>query len=274
MARNSGGEAALVVVISDALGETAELVARAAASQFSGHAVEVRRYPHVTSEADFLGVFRRLPRTPAVVVFTVILPELRRAIEEHCAAQGIPHVDVMGPLVAKLAARLGEQPTLQPGLVHRLDAQYFKRVEAVEFAVRFDDGKDPSGVIGSDIVLLGVSRTSKTPTSLYLAHRGLKVANVPLVPEAVLSDEVFSVPPQKVIGLTINPELLLQIRTERLRSLGLGPRSKYADLGRIIEELEYADRVFRRVGCRVVDVSQKAVEETANSILEIVGGAQ
>lgn len=273
MARNSGGEAALVVVISDALGETAELVARAAASQFPGHTVEVRRYPHITTESDFLQVLGRLPRTPAVLVFTVILPALRTAIERHCAAAMIPFVDVMGPLVAELAQSLGEQPSLQPGLVHRLDAQYFRRVEAVEFAVRFDDGKDPSGIVRSDIVLLGVSRTSKTPTSLYLAHRGLKVANVPLVPEANLPDEVFSVAATKVIGLTINPEVLLQIRTERLRSLGLGPRSRYADLGRIIEELEYADRIFRRVGCRVVDVSQKAVEETANNILEIVGGA-
>lgn len=273
MARNSGGEAALVVVISDALGETAELVARAAASQFPGHTIEVRRYPHVTTEPEFLRVLGRLPRAPAVVVFTIILPELRAVIERHCAGVGIPFVDVMGPLIGELALSLGEQPTLQPGLVHRLDAQYFRRVEAVEFAVRFDDGKDPSGIVRSDIVLLGVSRTSKTPTSLYLAHRGIKVSNVPMVPEADLPDEIFSVPAAKVIGLTINPEVLLQIRTERLKSLGLGPRSHYADLGRIIEELEYADRIFRRIGCRVVDVSQKAVEETANNILEIVGGA-
>lgn len=270
---NGGKGPPLVVVVSDALGETAELVARAAVSQFPGHAVEVRRYPHITTEADFVQVLGRQPRTPEVVVFTVILPQLRAAIERHCTARGVPFVDVMGPLVAELSARLGEQPSMQPGLVHRLDAQYFRRVDAVEFAVRFDDGKDPSGIVRADIVLLGVSRTSKTPTSLYLAHRGLKVANIPLVPEADLPDEVFSVPREKVIGLTVNPEVLLQIRSERLRSLGLGPKSSYANLGRIIVELEYADKVFRRVGCRVVDVSQKAVEETAGNILEMVGGA-
>ena len=170
-----------------------------------------------------------------------------------------------------LAGRLGGTPSRQPGLVHRLDARYFRRVEAVEFAVRYDDGKDPGGILRADVVLLGVSRTSKTPTSMYLAHRQIKVANVPLVPEADLPDEIFQVSPRKIIGLTINPEILLQIRTERLKSLGLGSGSRYADLGRIIEELEYADRVYRRLGCTVVDVSQKAVEETANRILEIVG---
>ncbi len=277
MAGNSGAQAgirpALLVVISDALGETAELVAEAAASQFPGHPVEVQRFPHVTTEGDFLQVMERLLQPPAAVVYTIILPELRAAIARHLAATGVPAVDVMGPLLDGLAQRLAATPSRQPGLVHRLDARYFRRVEAVEFAVRYDDGKDPAGILRAEVVLLGISRTSKTPTSMYLAHRQIKVANVPLVPEADLPDELFQVSPRKIIGLTINPEILLQIRTERLKSLGLGSGSRYADLGRIIEELEYADRVYRRLGCSVVDVSQKAVEETANRILEIVGRA-
>ena len=275
MAGNSGADLhvrpALIVVISDALGETAELVAQAAASQFPGHPIEVRRYPHVTTEEDFQELMAGLEEAPAAVVYTIILPELRQAIAGRLQTAGVPYVDVMGPLLDGLAVRLAASPSRQPGLVHRLDARYFRRVEAVEFAVRYDDGKDPAGILRAEVVLLGVSRTSKTPTSMYLAHRQIKVANVPLVPEADLPDELFQVSPRKIIGLTINPEILLQIRTERLKSLGLGSGSRYADLGRIIEELEYADRVYRRLACTVVDVSQKAVEETANRILEIVG---
>lgn len=275
MAGNSGADLrvrpALIVVISDALGETAELVAQAAASQFPGHPVEVRRFPHVTTEQDFLQVMAGLKQMPAAVVYTIILPELRQAIAGHLQASSVPYVDVMGPVLDGLAGALAAAPSRQPGLVHRLDARYFRRVEAVEFAVRYDDGKDPAGILRAEVVLLGVSRTSKTPTSMYLAHRQIKVANVPLVPEADLPDEIFQVSPRKIMGLTINPEILLQIRTERLKSLGLGSGSRYADLGRIIEELEYADHVYRRLGCTVIDVSQKAVEETASRILELVG---
>ncbi|MDA8347028.1 MAG: kinase/pyrophosphorylase [Thermaerobacter sp.] len=275
MVGNSGADLrvrpALIVVISDALGETAELVAQAAASQFPGHPVEVRRFPHVTTEQDFLQVMAGLKQMPAAVVYTIILPELRQAIAGHLQASSVPYVDVMGPVLDGLAGALAAAPSRQPGLVHRLDARYFRRVEAVEFAVRYDDGKDPAGILRAEVVLLGVSRTSKTPTSMYLAHRQIKVANVPLVPEADLPDEIFQVSPRKIMGLTINPEILLQIRTERLKSLGLGSGSRYADLGRIIEELEYADHVYRRLGCTVIDVSQKAVEETASRILELVG---
>jgi hypothetical protein len=269
----SGGEAALVVVISDALGETAELVAQAAASQFPGHPIEVRRYPHVTTEGEFLQVMQGLQRMPCAVVFTIILPELRASIVRHCEAAGLPYADVMGPVLDGLQGALSAAPSRTPGLVHQLDARYFRRVEAVEFAVRYDDGKDPAGILRADVVLLGVSRTSKTPTSMYLAHRQIKVANVPIVPEADLPDELYQIPPRKIIGLTINPENLLQIRTERLRSLGLGAGSRYADLGRILEELEHADRVYKRLGCTVIDVSQRAVEETANYILDILGRA-
>ena len=273
MPGQSGGRPAQVIVISDALGETAELVAQAAASQFPGHPIEVRRYPHVTTEEEFLQVMRGLERPPSAVVFTIILPELRAAIVRHCEAAGLPYADVMGPVLDGLGRALSAQPSRTPGAVNQLDARYFRRVEAVEFAVRYDDGKDPAGILRADVVLLGVSRTSKTPTSMYLANRQLKVANVPIVPEADLPDELYQIPPRRAIGLTINPETLLQIRTERLKSLGLGAGSRYADLGRILEELEHADRVYKRLGCTVIDVSQRAVEETANYILEILGRA-
>lgn len=262
-------ERPLVVVVSDAIGETGEIVARAALSQFADGDVEVRRFPHVDRVEDVDDVFAQLEgRKRTFIIYTVVLPEVRQALSRRMNEAGIRGVDLMGPIMEGLAEILGEEPRLEPGRIHRLDAEYFRRIAAVEFAVRYDDGKDPRGILLADVVLLGVSRTSKTPVAMYLAHRNIKVANVPLIPEADLPDELFQGPAEKCIGLTIHPEILYRIRSERLKSIGLSG-SRYADLDRIVEELGYADRVFRRLGCRVVDVSNKAIEETANIIIEL-----
>jgi [pyruvate, water dikinase]-phosphate phosphotransferase / [pyruvate, water dikinase] kinase len=143
-------------------------------------------------------------------------------------------------------------------------------VDAIEFAVKYDDGRDPRGLLRADVVLIGVSRTSKTPLSMYLANKRLKVANVPLVPEVDPPQELFQLPPERCIGLTINPEQLNGIRTERLKALGLTSQANYANLDRIAQELAYSKRIIDRLGCPVIDVSNKAVEETANIILEII----
>jgi regulator of PEP synthase PpsR (kinase-PPPase family) len=230
--------------------------------------VEVRRFSHVDHVEDLEDVFRQLSgRSHVFIIYTIVLPEVRRALAERMEAHHIRGVDLMGPVMAGLEDMLRTSPRLQPGLIHRMDSEYFRRIAAVEFAVRYDDGKDPRGILAADVVLLGVSRTSKTPVSMYLAHRNYKAANIPLVPEADLPDELFQVSPQKLIGLTIHPEILFRIRSERLKTIGLSA-SRYADLDRIVEELEYADRVFRRLGCAVVDVSNQAIEETANIIIE------
>ena len=165
---------------------------------------------------------------------------------------------------------LFRSPRLEPGLVRRLDEEYFRRVAAIEFAVKYDDGKDPRGLLLADVVLIGVSRTSKTPLSMYLAHKRMKVANLPLVPEVDAPEELFWVPPNKVIGLTINPRQLNEIRQERLKALGLHAEANYASMERILEELDYAEKIMRRVGCPIFDVSNKAVEEVANKILEVI----
>jgi regulator of PEP synthase PpsR (kinase-PPPase family) len=260
----------LVVVLSDAIGETGEIVARAALSQFVGHDVDVRRFSHVDRMADLDEVFAELDgRSRVFMIYTVVLPEVREELRRRLERLGVPGVDLMGPVMEGLERLIGVEARHEAGLIHRLDAEYFRRIAAMEFAVRYDDGKDPRGILAADVVLLGVSRTSKTPVSMYLAHRHVKVANIPLVPEADLPDELFQVSPQKLIGLTIDPEILYRIRSERLKSIGLST-SRYADMDRIVEELEFADRVFRRLGCRVVDVSNRAIEETANVILEFV----
>lgn len=256
----------VVFIVSDALGETAEIVARAALSQFEDRA-RIRRFPHVEDGPalqECLAVVEETPR--AIVVYTVVVPALRERLSKELGERGIFAVDLMGPLLGYLETLFGRTPTRRPGLLHRLDDDYFRRVEAVEFAVRYDDGKDPRGLLRADVVLTGVSRTSKTPLSMYLAHRRLKVANVPLLPEVPEPEELFEVDSAKVVGLTIDPDALQLIRQVRLRTIGLPEEGPYADRQRIERELDHAHAVFRRLGCRVIDVTHRAVEETAERV--------
>ncbi|MFO7246855.1 MAG: pyruvate, water dikinase regulatory protein [Bacillota bacterium] len=260
----------VVYVVSDSLGETAELVVRAAITQFNqGTAAEVRRVPYIDTADAVRDVVARA-RRPCLIVYTLIHPDLRRLLAREAEAAGIPSVDVMGPVMEALRGMLKMEPRLEPGLIHRLDEQYFSRIEAIEFTVRCDDGKDLHNLSKADVVLIGVSRTSKTPVSMYLANRNLKVANVPLVPEVEPPAALFRLPPGRVVGLTIQPEKLQQIRLQRLRKLGAAAAGRYGDPERIREELAYAEQVFRRIGCPVIDVTNKAVEETAAEVMQIL----
>ncbi|MCL5039402.1 MAG: kinase/pyrophosphorylase [Firmicutes bacterium] len=260
----------IVYVVSDAIGETAELVTRAAVSQFNSGHVEIRRVSHVSSLVDIHRVVEEAHEAVAAIIFTIVLPELREALKNEADALGIPNVDIMGPVLTALSTMFQAGPRLKPGLVHKMDEEYFRRVEAVEYTVKYDDGKDARGLERADAVLVGVSRSSKTPVSLYLAQRGYKVANFPLVPEVPPPKELFSLSPGKVVGLTVSPRQLQRIRVERLKALGLSVGASYADPERILRELEYADGVFRRLGCSVVDVTDRAVEETASLIVELL----
>ena len=261
---------ARVYIVSDSLGETAERVVHGAAIQFEDRgAIHVERVSHVADVQGVDQVVERASREHAAIVFTLVRPELRHHLNEVATRLQVPHVDVMGPVLETLEQVLGFTPQLVPGLSHRLDRDYFDRVEAVEFAVKYDDGKDPRGIRDADVVLLGVSRTSKTPVSLYLANHRLKVANVPLVPEIPVPAEVFAAGRDKAVGLIIDPELLMSIRRQRLKSLGLGSSAQYATIERIMTELDYAWDIFNRLKCPVIDVSNHAVEETASRVLEL-----
>lgn len=258
-------------MVSDSIGETAELVTRAAASQFDSGNIEIRRIPYVTEEEHIDDIIEQVKAEHySIIVATIILPHVRKYLKEKANINKIPLVDIMGPMMDAFSGIMGITPKLEPGLVRKLDEEYFKKIEAVEFAVKYDDGKDPRGLAKADIILIGVSRTSKTPLSMYLAHKRYKVANIPLVPEVAPPDELFNQPPSKVIGLTITPEHLFEIRKERLKSLGLNATASYASLKRIIEELNYADTIIQRLGCRSINVTNKAVEETAGKILEMI----
>lgn len=261
----------VIFVVSDALGETAELVARAAVSQFDSGHFQVRRFPHVIDEHHLDEVFRLLGDHPRVLLlYTVIVPEVRDSLRRQAQAHGIMAVDVLGPVVDALEPILNRPPARRPGLSHKLDDAYYRRVEAVEFAVKYDDGKDLKGLDSADIILLGVSRTSKTPVSMYLAHRSLKVANVPLLPELPLAEELLRAPRERLVGLVIQAEVLQQIRARRLELIGLSQNARYADVGRIQEELAHARNIFARLGCPAVDVTGLAVEETAERVLGLI----
>lgn len=261
---------AVVFVVSDSVGETADLVARAAISQFGGTAADIRRFPMIDDVPALREVVEAARTQPTMIVYTIIVPHLREELKRLTEEHGLPAVDIMGPMIHGLTQVLGREPKLEPGLVHKLDEDYFRRVEAVEFAVKYDDGKDPRGFLRADVVLLGVSRSSKTPVSMYLAHRRIKVANLPLVPEVTLPKELFLVPPNRVVGLRVSPEKLHDIREERVKTIGLRSDANYSNLERILLELNYAEDVFKKVGCPVVDVTNKAVEETAVRVLEII----
>jgi hypothetical protein len=205
-----------------------------------------------------------------MIVFTLINPELRSEFIELANESNVPVVDIMGPVMENFEKILDIKPRLKPGLVHRLDQNYFKRVDAMEFTVKYDDRNDDKGIKLADVVLVGVSRTSKTPMCIYLSYRGFKAANVPLVPEVEASSLLYRNPGKKVIGLTIDPLLLNEIRQERLKSLGLSPDSQYASIGRINKELEFADNIMHNIGCPVIDVTNKSIEESANEVMNYI----
>lgn len=264
---NHGNHSKIVYVVSDSVGETAELVVKAVASQFRDESIDLRRIPYVEDSRTIEEIVLSAKGDDAMIAFTLVIPEVKQSLVETARKHHVEIIDILGPMMTKLEQHFRHPPSYEPGLVHKLDENYFRRVEAVEFAVKYDDGRDPRGILRADIVLIGVSRTSKTPLSQYLANKRVKVANVPIVPEVEPPEELFQVSSRKCFGLRTNPEKLNHIRRERLKALGLDASANYANIERIREELNYFDEVADKLGCRVIDVSEKAVEETANLIL-------
>ncbi|QUW22226.1 kinase/pyrophosphorylase [Sporosarcina sp. Marseille-Q4063] len=256
-------------IVSDSVGETAELVAKAAASQFGRglDSVVLKRFSHIEDETQLEEIAYLAREQDAVIVYTLVKSCMRKRIKVECQNKGIKCIDLLGPVVDQLSLQLDEKPREEPGLVRKLDDDYFKKIEAIEFAVKYDDGRDPRGILKADIVLIGVSRTSKTPLSQYLAHQRYRVANVPLVPEVDPPEELFMIDPKKCFALIISPEKLNTIRKERLIALGLRDDANYAKLERIQAEIKHFREITDKIGCTVVDVTTKAVEETANVII-------
>ena len=264
-------ETLIIYAISDSVGETAQQVAKAAISQFSiNDNYEIRRFPYVVDKKFLMEILNSGKNEDAIILYTLVNEELSNLTKEYCQSQELSNIDLMSPILREISNKINKKPKMEPGTIRKLDESYFKRVEAIEFAVKYDDGKDPIGILKSDIVLVGISRTSKTPLSMYLANKNIKVANVPLVPEIALPKQLSNINPKKIIGLTNTPEKLNKIRQERLKALGLSSNASYANIERILQELDYSDSIMKKLGCPVIDVSNKAIEETAGIIIDLM----
>jgi hypothetical protein len=230
--------------------------------------VEIR-HPRVENVEDLHIAVQQARGRPAVMVYTLVGSELRDAMRQLCRRARVHYCDLLGHPIDSISRVAGVAARMQPGARAPLDAQYFKRIEAIEFAVKYDDGAGGRGLDEADVVLVGVSRTSKTPLSMYLGYLGHKAANVPVVGGIEPPAELFEIDPAKIVGLTIHADRLADIRTARVRTMG-GRRGRYTELEEIYSELEEAKALHRRLGCPVIDVSELSVEETAARILRLV----
>lgn len=263
----AGGNELTIFTMSDSSGETAEAVARAALVQFEPGKAAIYRMPQVRNSQQIPAMVKEISQSRAIIAYTMVLPEYRETVEAEANKYKIPTIDLLSPLINRISNLTGAAPLSQPGRLHLLDETYFRRIEAVDFAIRFDDGKNPDGILQADVVLVGVSRTSKTPNCMYLAHHyGLKAANVPLVHGVDPPLSLFQVPNKRIFGLHIDPHLLQEIRATRASILGMPGTTDYADPERIMQEVRHAKRLFRELKCHVLDVSAKAIEEISSEI--------
>jgi regulator of PEP synthase PpsR (kinase-PPPase family) len=256
-------------VLSDSTGETAEKVVRAAMLQFPHSGAQIRVHTRVRTKEAARPVLELAAREGSLVVFTVVSPELREFIHASSYELRIEALDLIGSLIGKLSAFLDRQPINTPSAMLPLSDEYFRRIEAVEFTVKSDDGKEPRNFKKADLILVGVSRTSQTPLSTLLAQRGIKVANLPLVLGIAPPSELEEAPRDRVVGLTIGLDPLVEIRKARLRQLGMSVDANYGLREQVKEELEYASRIFgAHPHWPVIDVTGRAFEETAVIVLE------
>ena len=254
-------------VVSDATGETAARLVSALEAQFPDQPFVEIRHPRVESVEDLARAVSRARGRRAVIVYTLVEPEWREAMRSFCRRARVHYCDLLGHTIDSVRRVSGRTARMHPGARPILDESYFKRIEAIEFAVRFDDGLG-QGLHEADVVLVGVSRTSKTPLSMYLGFLGYKTANVPIVKGIEPARELFDVEPAKLVGLTIDADRLSEIRRDRARTMGAGRR--YAELLEVYDELDEAAAIHRRLGCPVIDVSELSVEETAHRVIRLV----
>ncbi|MFV3127347.1 pyruvate, water dikinase regulatory protein [Niveispirillum sp. KHB5.9] len=257
-------------LVSDATGETINSVARACVSQFDQvHPIE-HFWNLVRTERQLDMVLEGIREHPGLVMFTLVNEKLRHKLQDTCRELSIPSISVLDPLIAAVGNYLGQQSQSKPGRQHALTAEYFGRIDAMDFALNHDDGQSAWGLHDADVILVGVSRTSKTPTCIYLANRGIKAANIPYVPNIPLPPELDQLTRPLIVGLTKDPERLVQIRRNRLKLLNQGDDTSYTDPERVREELLEARRLFTRKGWAVIDVSRRSIEETAAEVMMLL----
>lgn len=269
------GRTATLLVVSDGGGATAEAAVHAATAQFPGVDFIVHRYPGVRTREQVLRVVGEAAESQAIVVHTIVIQEIRSLLVRECRLRLIPHFDLIGPLIGSISQEVGRRPILQPGAAPQLDTDYFTRIEAIQFTVQHDDGQNISELDQADLVLTGVSRSSKTPLSIYLSMRGLKVANVPIILGVEPPAKLEQIDQEKIVALIINLEELVQIRRARLEMLDQvrdGGR-EYADPDKVQEELAYFRRIVRRgYPWPIVNITGKSIEEAAKQVIAILQG--
>lgn len=261
-----------VYILSDGTGETASSMVRAGLVQFSDANIQIIRCKNVRTENQIENLVEEVFQKQGCIVHTMVSPEMRLKLKERTSEKGLISVDLLGPLLESLEAYVGGATKApEAGLLRTVDERYFKRIEAIEFTVKHDDGKMASGLTDADIILVGISRTSKTPLSIFLSHKGWKVANVPLVLNSEPPAELFEVDQRKIVALTIDHDSLSRIRKKRLEKFGQDPGSEYASLQHIQKEIEFAGQLFKKNRrWPVFDVTDRALEETAAEIVRVV----
>lgn len=256
-------------LVSDSTGETLNAVAKAVMGQFDTAEPIEHAYALVRTERQLERAFKQIAEKPGLVMCTMVDPALEKALQDRCAAINVTCVPVLDNTIAAVSAFLGTGASHRPGGQHALDSEYFERIEVLNYTMAHDDGQRLETLEDADIVLVGVSRTSKTPTCIYLAHRGIKAANVPIVPEIAVPDSVKVLKKPLVVGLTVNPERLIQIRRNRLLALKEGSETDYIDIDQVKAEVTTARRLFAERGWPVIDVTRRSIEETAAAILNL-----
>ena len=257
-------------LVSDPTGETLNAMARAVCARFDDVLPIEHIYSLVRSPRQLERVLHEVHGAPGVVLHTIVDQELRAALEQGCRELEMPCVAALDPLVAALARYLGASLSTRVGAQHALDTDYFNRMDALNYAIGHDDGQSTQDLQQADVVLVGVSRTSKTPTSIYLAHRGIRAANVPLVPGSEPPAQLFQLKRAVVVGLTISPDRLIEIRRNRLLNLREGRESTYTEIEAVRTEIVRARRMFEKYGWPVIDVTRRSVEETAAAVINVI----
>ncbi|OGT97510.1 MAG: phosphoenolpyruvate synthase regulatory protein [Geobacteraceae bacterium GWC2_48_7] len=264
-----------IYIISDSTGETAERVIRAALSQFYDEPVRIHRLFQIRNESDINQAMSLVIQDPGMVAYTLVDTHLSQIVSTVSEEHGIFAVDLIGGLIYSLSRYLGVASMEKPGLLHRIDTDYYRRVEAVNFTVKHDDGQETRYMHKADLVLVGVSRSSKTPLSMYLAHKGYKVANVPLVLGIEPPEELFQIDQKRIVGLVIDPKRLVEIRTSRLINMRQSPRGNYADYHLVEEEVAFCKQLYRKhPEWMVINVTNKSVEESAFEIMRRIPDAE
>ncbi|MEQ1547116.1 MAG: pyruvate, water dikinase regulatory protein [Chakrabartia sp.] len=261
-------------LLSDSTGETLETIAKAALSQFDGVETVKHFWPMVRTEGHIERILSDITQNPGLVLFTLVNHELRRTLETRCKALGLPTVAALDPVLDALSTMLGQEAKARPGLQHMLDAAYFARVEAIQFTIAHDDGVNWENWEQADIVLAGVSRSSKTPTSIYLANKGYKTANIPIVIESPPPQSLYTLKHPLVVGLVTGADRLVQIRRNRLLSLNQAPDTDYVDEDAVKREIGFARRMFADNDWPVIDMTRRSIEEAAAAIINLYNERQ